>query len=258
VLQHETTVNCIVLTADGLQAITGDEGGVVRVWDTGTGELCEPILRRHNAEITAVALEYSKAASGDSDRRGRGGRIGRKCRSLQGKVKQQRAGSRSPRVGLCLATRDASATCLLWNWPCEDSVKSSSETPFEQALEQVFDDVLDLTETSSWREQRYWWKDKPDTFTMRGSTEANSPGCAVGYERATNRELEVSPFAPRPDGCDCVARVELESVIQYPTVHAFERRDGVLRTIACCGLRDGMLAVFELVRLPGQGSARPL
>jgi hypothetical protein len=75
-----------------------------------------------------------------------------------------------------------------------------SEIPFEQALGQVFADVLDLTETSHWREQLFWWEDKPDTFTLRSSTEAISPGCAVRRD-APERVFEVLPNARRPDDC---------------------------------------------------------
>jgi hypothetical protein len=56
--RHEGELSC---SADGSRAITGDEGGVVRVSDTETGVLCEPILRRHNTDITALAVECSKA-----------------------------------------------------------------------------------------------------------------------------------------------------------------------------------------------------
>jgi hypothetical protein len=232
VLQHDKRVNCILLSADGSRAITGDEGGVVRVWDAETGVLCEPVLLEHVTEITTLAVDCSQVTRGDS---------------------------RSPGVGLCLASRCANGTRLLWSWPCKDSVKSSSEIPFEQPLQPSCHVEFDVTGTSRWREQRYWWKDRPDTFIMRASTETSSPGCAVGYDRTTNCVFEVLPNTPRPDGCECVARVELDTVIQHPTVHAFERREGgVLKTIACCGLRDGTLAVFELVRLPEQGFAQPL
>jgi hypothetical protein len=118
----------------------------------------------------------------------------------------------------------------------------------------VFVDVLGLTETSRWREQRYWWLDKPDTSTMR-ATGASSPGCDVRRDRLARRELEILPFAPEPDGSECVAPIELDSVIENSTMYAFERRDGgLLKKIVCCGLVDGTLALFEVMRPPEQCS----
>jgi hypothetical protein len=62
---------------------------------------------------------------------------------------------------------------------------------------------------------------------------------------------------PRPEGCDCVARVEPDSHIHGATVFVFERHEvGVRKTIACCGLFDGTLTVFELVRLPDHDSVQ--
>jgi hypothetical protein len=39
VLQHERKFNCILPSADGSRANTGDAGGVLRVRDAGTGVL---------------------------------------------------------------------------------------------------------------------------------------------------------------------------------------------------------------------------
>jgi WD40 repeat protein len=246
VLQHDERVNCLVLTADGTRAITGDVGGVVRVWNADTGVLCEPVLFGHDAGITTLAVDCSQVTIGDS---GRGESIGRTSRSLTDNLKRGPR-NQSLRGRLRFSSRDVSGTCFLWNWPREDSVESRSQIPFEQALEQVFVDVLGLTENSRWRQQRYWWLDKPDTFTMR-ATEANSTGCEVRSDRVTWRKLEVVPCAPRSDGCECVARIELDSVIENSTMYAFERREGgLLKTIACCGLVDGTLALFEVMRPP--------
>jgi WD40 repeat protein len=216
--------------------------GLLRVWDTEIGALCEPVLLGHNARITTLAVDCSQLTSGDY---GRGESIGRTSRSWKVKLRERRARNRSLRGSLRFASRDASGTCFLWNWPLEDPVENRSHIPFEQALEQVFVDVLDLIEASRLREQRYRWLDKPDTFTMR-TTETNSPGCEVDSD---NRG-ELS-FFPRPDGCECVARVELGSIIMRSTMLAFERHEqGLLTTIACCRLLDGRLAVFEVMQLP--------
>jgi WD domain, G-beta repeat len=242
---YDKKVNCIVLSADGSRAITGVEGGVVRVWDAETGVLCQPTLRWHNTGITTLALECSKATSGNSGRCGRG-TLDTNSRGLENNLKQLRAGSRSPRETLCVATRDASGTCLLWNWPCEDPGRSSFKIPFERPLQHVFFRVLDLTETSCWHEQRYWWKDRPDAFTLCSSTEASVSGCKVG-RGGRFKMLEVLPCAPRPDGCECVARVELDSVILKCAFYAFEILEGgVLKTIACCGLHNGTMACLKL------------
>jgi WD40 repeat protein len=243
VLQHDKVVVCLALTADGSRAITGDTDGVVRVWDAETGMLCEPVLSRHVASITTL-LECRLARTYD------GGGCGCDESLDVGAFDLEGPGARSPRATLCLGSRDVSGTCLLWNWPCTNPVKSSSEVPFEKPLQQVFLDELDLVETSRRREQRYWWEDRADKFTLRPSTETTSTGCEVG-RGDTSLELEVLPSASPPDECRCVARVELDSFIRCSTLYAFERlKGGVLGTVVCCGLLNGTVAVFELVRLP--------
>jgi hypothetical protein len=211
-------------------------------------------------QIITLAAECSPAKGDGSDTRGRGENIGRKSRNLKSKLKKLRAGNSSSRKSLCFASRDVNGTCLLWNWPSADPVKNLSDIPCDEALEQVFDDV-DLTETSRWREQRYRWNDESCRFTLRASTETNSPGCAVdcNYGGTLYQMLDVFPFDPRPDDCECVARIEFEDFIVKSTMHACERREGgVLKTIVSCATQDGTLAVFELVRLPEKGSAQPL
>jgi WD40 repeat protein len=81
-------VNCVVLTADGSRAITGDASGLVRVWDTEIGALCEPVLLGHDTGITTLAVDCSQVTSGDS---GRGESIGRTSRSLKVKLREGRA-----------------------------------------------------------------------------------------------------------------------------------------------------------------------
>jgi WD domain, G-beta repeat len=238
VLLHETMFNSVVLTADRTRAITGDASGLVRVWDAESGALCQLVLHGHDTGITTLAVDFSQVTSGDS---GRGESFGRMSRSLKVELRERRARNRSLRGSIRFASRDASSTCFLWNWPREDPVKNLSQISFEQALEQVFVDVLDLTEASRWREQRYSWMNRPDTFTMRASTEENSLGCTVGSVRGF--VLEVVPFSPRPDGCECTARVELDSWIQISPMYAFERHErGMLKTIACCVLGDGFVS----------------
>jgi hypothetical protein len=89
---------------------------------------------------------------------------------------------------------------------------------------------------------------------MHLSTETRASGCDVGSgDRVT--VLEFLPDVPRPDGCECVARVELDSSIQRSTLRAFERLErGMQTTMAYCRLLDGTLALFEVIRLPEQGS----
>jgi WD40 repeat protein len=159
-------VNCVVLTADGTRAVTGDASGLVRVWDTEIGALCQPVLHGHDAGITTLAVDCSQVASGDS---------------------------RSPRATLCLASRCTKGTRLLWSWPSDDPVMSSSEISFEEPLQLSFHGEFDFAETSRWREKRCRYDDMPDTFTMRASTEATSPGCVVRRD-ATFRVFEVVPF----------------------------------------------------------------
>jgi hypothetical protein len=114
--------------------------------------LCHLDLRGYVTEITVLAVECSEETSGDIDQRGRGASIGRKARSLKGKLSQLLAESRSPRVGLC-PPRDESGACLLWNWPREDPVRSSSGIPFEPTLQCACCSELDLTETVRLHEQ---------------------------------------------------------------------------------------------------------
>jgi hypothetical protein len=89
---------------------------------------------------------------------------------------------------------------------------------------------------------------------MHISTETRASGCDVGSgDRVT--VLEFLPDVPLPDGCECVARVELGSSIQGSALHAFERLErGMLTTLAYCRLLDGTLALLEVTRLPEQGS----
>jgi WD40 repeat protein len=243
VLRHETKVNCIMLTADGSRAITGDAGGVVRVWDTENGVLCEPVLRGHTEAIASLAAESRVAKNVDS---------GLHCcdESLEFEPRSlEKPAPLSPQANLCFLCRDASGICLLWNWPSKDPV-NVAEVPSEQVLQQLFPGELDVTETCHWREKWCWWTGKPDSFTLKASTEANSRGCVVGHGRARYRDLEVSPYAAPPHECKCVISVELDSSILLSTVYAFERFEGgLLRTIVCCGLENGTVAVFELVRL---------
>jgi WD40 repeat protein len=75
-------VKTVVLSADGSRALTGDDGGVVRVWNAATGMQCESALRRHYTDATALAVEFSKATTGYSDRLGRRESTDGKSRSL--------------------------------------------------------------------------------------------------------------------------------------------------------------------------------
>jgi WD40 repeat protein len=244
VLQHETQVNCIMLTADSSRAITGDAEGVLRVWNVETGMQCEPVLSRHTAGRLSLGTKCRIVRNADSGWRGCEESLDLGARSLERSVPP------SLQPNLWFSSRDKNGTSQLWNWPSENPI-NMCEVTSKQLLQHLFPGERDVTEIIYWREKRCWRKGKPDTFTLHAATEASSPGCVVGRGRAENRELEVLPFAAPPQWCNCAARVELESCVLLWTMHAFERFEGgLLRTIVCCGLNDGTVAVFELVRSP--------
>jgi WD40 repeat protein len=162
-LEHDEESVRIALTTDGSRAVTGDVGGVVRVWDTKTGMLFEPILRGHVNMVSTLSAEFTPARSNDIGWRGCD-----ECLDV-GARSWERPGSRSPRTH-CFASSDFNDTFLLWNWPCEHPMKSSSDIPIEEPLRQVFGGELDVNETFRWREQRSWqYNGTRNAFAMRSS-----------------------------------------------------------------------------------------
>jgi WD40 repeat protein len=189
VLRHDRMATCAVLAADGSRNITGDLSGVVRVWDTMTGELCGPALRQHARAITTLAAECSLSKFGDRDRRGHDGNVTSETNWMANFKRLVGFGPQNPSTGLNFASCDAGGTCRLWRWPVENPVKSSSEIPFEQSLRKLFDGELDFSEPGCWQEQRYWWIDKPTKFRLSASAEARSAGCVVSYGVRNDRMM---------------------------------------------------------------------
>ena len=66
---HDGPVRAVAISADGRRAISGDDGGTVRVWDLDTGEPLRT-LADHHGRVFAVAISADgrRAVSGGQDR----------------------------------------------------------------------------------------------------------------------------------------------------------------------------------------------
>ncbi|XP_069122816.1 protein qui-1-like isoform X2 [Argopecten irradians] len=65
---HKGTVKCIHVCRGGRDFVSGDDEGVVRVWDTNAGQ-CTAVIREHTGDVNSVivATKYDYVISGSDD-----------------------------------------------------------------------------------------------------------------------------------------------------------------------------------------------
>lgn len=166
----------------------------------------------------------------------------------------RRRGRRSLPTSACsdcyFASRDDAGHCSLWSLKGDKAVESADGVPTEDSLLSVFSDEVSSVGSGSWTEERRSSISRPDTFTLEGKDGEDGGGCTVSMS-VNGWTMEVLPTASvSAANCSCAAKIYIGTFfVLTHTLYAFNRREGGRwQTVVCCGLRDGPLAILDLIR----------